>query len=65
MKMENFQFSWVSSVKSKLYSKSDIQRISKKAIVEKLKRKNIKREIFLENGALYSIKNSMSQRYFL
>jgi len=29
-----FPISWVSSVKSKLYSKSDIQRISKKAIVE-------------------------------
>ena len=34
-----FPISWVSSVKSKLYSKSDIQRISKKAIVEKTKRK--------------------------
>ena len=50
-----FPVSWVSSVKSKLYSKSDIQKIVKKAMVEKLKEK-YKREIFLENGALYSIK---------
>ncbi|MDD7410880.1 THUMP domain-containing class I SAM-dependent RNA methyltransferase [Fusobacterium gastrosuis] len=50
-----FPISWVSSVKSKLYSKSDIQRIAKKAIVEKLK-ENYKREIFLENGALFKIK---------
>ena len=39
-----FPISWVSSVKSKLYSKSDIQRISKKAIVEKLKPLTIKVE---------------------
>lgn len=50
-----FPISWVSSVKSKLYSKSDIQKITKKAIVEKLKEK-YKREIFLENGSLYAIK---------
>lgn len=50
-----FPISWVSSVKSKLYSKSDIQRIAKKAIVEKLK-ENYQREIFIENGALFSIK---------
>lgn len=50
-----FPISWVSSVKSKLYSKSDIQRIAKKAIVEKLKEK-YKRDIFLENGALFAIK---------
>ena len=50
-----FPIAWVSSVKSKLYSKSDIQRITKKAIVEKLKEK-YKREIFLENGALFAIK---------
>lgn len=50
-----FPISWVSSVKSKLYSKSDIQRIVKKAIVEKLKEK-YKREIFLENGALFAVK---------
>lgn len=50
-----FPISWVSSVKSKLYSKSDIQKIAKKAIVEKLKEK-YKREIFLENGSLYAIK---------
>lgn len=50
-----FPISWVSSVKSKLYSKSDIQKIAKKAIVEKLKEK-YSREIFLENGALFAIK---------
>ena len=41
-----FPISWVSSVKSKLYSKSDIQRISKKAIVEKLKEKYKRENIF-------------------
>lgn len=50
-----FPISWVSSVKSKLYSKSDIQRIAKKAMVEKLK-ETYKRDIFLENGALYAVK---------
>lgn len=50
-----FPISWVSSVKSKLYSKSDIQKISKKAIVEKMKEK-YKRDIFLEKGAMYAIK---------
>ncbi|MDO4690563.1 MAG: class I SAM-dependent RNA methyltransferase [Fusobacterium sp.] len=50
-----FPISWVSSVKSKLYSKSDIQRIAKKAIVEKLK-ETYRREIFLESGALFAIK---------
>jgi len=59
-----FPISWVSSVKSKLYSKSDIQRISKKAIVEKLKEK-YKREIFLENGALYSIKIQCHKDIFI
>ncbi|MGL4988845.1 MAG: THUMP domain-containing protein, partial [Cetobacterium sp.] len=32
-----FPISWVSSVKCKLFSKSDIQRIVKKSIVERLK----------------------------
>lgn len=50
-----FPISWVSSVKSKLYSKSDIQKISKKAIVEKMKEK-YKKDIFLEKGAMYAIK---------
>ena len=59
-----FPISWVSSVKSKLYSKSDIQRIAKKAIVEKMKEK-YKREIFLENGALYSIKIQCHKDIFI
>ena len=59
-----FPISWVSSVRSKLYSKSDIQRISKKAMVEKLKEK-YKREIFLENGALYSIKIQCHKDIFI
>ncbi len=50
-----FPVSWVSSVKCKLYSKSDIQSISKKAIVEKLKEKYHK-DYFYENGAKYAIK---------
>ncbi|WP_429188963.1 THUMP domain-containing class I SAM-dependent RNA methyltransferase [Fusobacterium sp. PH5-44] len=50
-----FPISWVSSVKSKLYSKSDIQRITKKAIVEKLKEK-YSQTYFSEKGAKYAIK---------
>lgn len=50
-----FPISWVSSVKSKLYSKADIQRIVKKAMVERLKEK-YKKEIFEETGAKYRIK---------
>lgn len=50
-----FPISWVSSVKSKLFSKSDIQKISKKAIVEKLKEK-YKKDYFYEDGAKYAIK---------
>ena len=50
-----FPVSWVSSVKSKLFSKSDIQRITKKAIVEKLKEK-YKKEYFYEDGPRYAIK---------
>jgi len=54
---ENAEFpvSWVSSVNSKLYSKSDIQRITKKAIVEKIKEK-YQKDYFSENGAVYKIK---------
>ncbi len=50
-----FPISWVSSVKCKLYSKSDIQKIVKKAIVEKLKI-HYKKDFFEENGAKYKIK---------
>lgn len=50
-----FPVSWVSSVKCKLYSKSDIQSITKKAIVEKLKEK-YKKDYFYEDGAKYAIK---------
>lgn len=49
---------WVkkaSSVNSKLFSPSDIQRIVKKAIVEKLKLK-YKKEWFEENGAEYPLR---------
>lgn len=50
-----FPISWVSSVKSKLFSKSDIQKIAKKAIVEKMKEK-YKKSYFYEDGAKYAIK---------
>lgn len=50
-----FPVSWVSSVKSKLFSKSDIQKIVKKAIVEKLKLV-YKKDYFYEDGAKYAIK---------
>ena len=50
-----FPVSWVSSVNSKLYSKSDIQRITKKAIVEKMKGK-YEKDYFSEDGAVYKIK---------
>lgn len=59
-----FPVSWVSSVKSKLYSKSDIQRISKKAIVEKLK-ETYKKELFLESGALFAIKIQCHNNNFI
>jgi putative N6-adenine-specific DNA methylase len=51
----NFPVSWVSSVNCKLFSKSDIQRISKKAIVEKLREK-YNSSYFEEKGAAYKIK---------
>ncbi len=50
-----FPVSWISSVKSKLFSKSDSQAIIKKAIVEKLKLK-YKQDYFEEDGSLYRIK---------
>ena len=50
-----FPISWVSSVKSKLFSKSDIQKIAKKAMVEKMK-ETYKKDYFYEDGALYAIK---------
>ncbi|MBS9775792.1 MAG: class I SAM-dependent RNA methyltransferase [Fusobacterium sp.] len=59
-----FPISWVSSVKSKLYSKSDIQKISKKAIVEKLK-ETYKKELFLESGALFAIKIQCHNNNFI
>ncbi len=50
-----FPVSWISSVKSKLFSKSDSQAIIKKAIVERLK--SIYRiDHFRENGAMFRIK---------
>lgn len=59
-----FPISWVSSVKSKLYSKADIQRIVKKAMVERLKDK-YKKEIFEETGAKYRIKIQCHNDIFL
>lgn len=59
-----FPISWVSSVKSKLYSKADIQRIVKKAMVERLKEK-YKKEIFEETGAKYRIKIQCHNDIFL
>lgn len=50
-----FPISWVSAVDCKLYSKSDIQRIVKKAIVEKLKSK-YRCVFFTEKGAKYAVK---------
>lgn len=54
---ENGKF-WVkkaSSIKSKLFSPSDIQSIAKKAMVERLKQ-HYKTEWFLENGAPYPVR---------
>ncbi|MGL4945019.1 MAG: THUMP domain-containing class I SAM-dependent RNA methyltransferase, partial [Fusobacteriaceae bacterium] len=50
-----FPISWVSAVNCKLFSKSDIQKIAKKAIVERLKKK-YRQIVFKENGAKYAIK---------
>lgn len=54
-KSGEFPISWVSAVKCKLFSKSDIQRIAKKAIVENLKQV-YKIEKFPETGSLFRIK---------
>ena len=51
----NFPVSWVSSVKSKLFSKSDCQRIVKKAIVERL-RKAYRTDELPETEGKYAIK---------
>ncbi|MDR3259217.1 MAG: class I SAM-dependent RNA methyltransferase [Fusobacteriaceae bacterium] len=59
-----FPISWVSSVKSKLYSLSDIQKITKKAIVERLKSK-YRKDLFPENGARYSIKLQANKDIFI
>jgi len=50
-----FPVSWVSAVKCKLFSKSDIQSISKKAMVEAMKRKYDLTH-FSEKGGLYRVK---------
>lgn len=59
-----FPISWVSSVKSKLYSKADIQRIAKKAMVERMKEK-YHRDIFSETGAKYRVKIQCHNDVFL
>jgi putative N6-adenine-specific DNA methylase len=59
-----FPISWVSSVKSKLFSLSDIQKITKKAIVERLKLK-YRKDLFPENGAKYSIKMQANKDIFI
>lgn len=51
----NFLISWVSAVKCKLFSKSDIQSISEKAIIENLK-KVYKIERFSKSGAKFAVK---------
>lgn len=50
-----FPVSWISSVKSALFSKSDSQAIIKKAIVERLKTV-YDTDFFKENGPVYKIK---------
>jgi len=50
-----FPISWVSSIKCKLFSKSDMQKLAKKAIVEKLKL-TYDHNYFSEDGARYRIK---------
>lgn len=50
-----FPVSWVSSVDCKLFSKSDIQKIVKKAMVERLKKK-YKCVFFTEKGPKYAVK---------
>lgn len=50
-----FPISWVSAVDCKLFSKSDIQKIVKKAMVERLK-KQYKCVFFTEKGPKYAVK---------
>lgn len=59
-----FPVSWVSSVKCKLYSKSDIQKIVKKSIVERLK-SHYDIGYFAEKGASYKIKIQAHNDIFL
>jgi putative N6-adenine-specific DNA methylase len=59
-----FPVSWVSSVKSKLFSKSDIQKIVKKAMVERLKA-HYHKEIFPETGANYAIRIQANKDVFV
>ncbi len=58
-----FPISWVSSVKSKLFSKSDIQKIVKKSIVERLKVAYQTKEL-KETGALFRIKIQANKDMF-
>lgn len=51
----NFYVSWISSVKSKLFSKRDCQSIIKKAIVDRLQFK-YKTDTLPETGSVYKIK---------
>ncbi|MGL6064404.1 MAG: THUMP domain-containing class I SAM-dependent RNA methyltransferase [Fusobacteriaceae bacterium] len=51
-----FPISWVSAVDCKLFSKSDIQKIAKKAMVERLKTAYPGNIVFSERGAKYAIK---------
>lgn len=59
-----FPISWVSSVKCKLFSKSDIQKITKKAMVERLK-EAYRKDIFKEDGAVYRVKIQAHNDIFL
>nr|WP_307775593.1 class I SAM-dependent RNA methyltransferase [uncultured Cetobacterium sp.] len=59
-----FPISWVSSVKCKLFSKSDIQKIVKKSIVNRL-RMAYQTETLTEKGAQYRIKIQAHNDIFL
>ncbi|MGL5932294.1 class I SAM-dependent RNA methyltransferase [uncultured Cetobacterium sp.] len=59
-----FPISWVSSVKCKLFSKSDIQKIVKKAIVERL-RVAYQTERLPETGGAYRVKIQAHNDIFL
>ncbi|MGL4653104.1 THUMP domain-containing class I SAM-dependent RNA methyltransferase [Cetobacterium sp.] len=59
-----FPISWVSSVKCKLFSKSDIQKIVKKAIVERL-RVAYQTETLPETGGAYRVKIQAHNDIFL